>query len=470
MPSRRRFLRSTAAAAAGLAAGGAGFAFLKHRPKRNVVFVIADALRADRVGRLREIDGKPTTLTPYLDNLKAEGVSFDAAIAPSSWTPISMGSILYGVSPLEVRYVHEGIVTGGVEEGLQHALSAAGYCTASVNGNYVLDMPRFRSGFEHSIGFGANVKQRRIMKQHGGDIGRFTITAPKINRAVESLLGKLERSKSFFLYVHYMDTHEPYYSPLGFLRRLGWGGKRVQTGWMRNRHHEKSKEAWPGMPFEEGLKGLVDTYDASAMCADAAVERLLSALDMRDLLDDTLVVFSSDHGEEFVDGEVAGERSIGHAMNLSQVTLHTPLVLWSKGGRMPGGVSFPEPVSSARVIRDAISRHTGLSGGGEFAGALSGGGYPRQGILSALNFEGFNGASYIDGNSKVAVRFGKDGAPLYKRAWQLGLSEGLREIKVSERLEGKLMAALEGVDLEEFTAEGLDAAAREKLRVLGYLN
>lgn len=468
--TRRSLLKTSGAAAGALAAGAALAPLLRHTPRRNIILVVADAMRADALGRRREVDGRRQSLTPFVDSLAAAGVSFGRAVAPSSWTPVSMGGILYGAAPTAVFYEGKDLVTGESREGLQHELGRAGYYTAAVVANEVLDVPHIRSGFAHFKGYAEGADARYRHRMSGFPFEEVKIHAARVNTRVSRLMGKLSSSRSFFLYVHYMDTHEPYFAPKKLLESMGWKDKRIFTGRMRNSYHWGLDEVRKGLSFEEGMRGLMAGYDSAVMFTDRMLSRLFERLRSHGLLDDTMVIFTSDHGEEFIDGEIEAERTLGHARNLSQPTLHVPLVMWAPPSALPGGLVVPEPVSSAEAIREAVWWFAAGAKAAGFDDVLARLAPGRRGILSALDFNDYNGASWIEGDTKVVRRLGNEGETLYRRAFRVGGSDGTAQIPVSATLAANLDRAIKGMAGRRFDPGALDESILLRLRALGYLN
>ena len=468
--TRRSLLKTGGVAAGALAAGAALAPLVRHTPRRNIILVVADAMRADAVGGRREVDGRTQSLTPFVESLARSGVSFGGAVAPSSWTPVSMGGILYGAPAPTVFYEGEDLVTGQSGEGLQHELSGAGYYTAAVVANEVLDVPHIRSGFAHFKGYAEGAEARYMNRMSGFPFEEVKIHAARVNTRVSRLVGKLASSRSFFLYVHYMDTHEPYFAPKKLLESMGWKDKRIFTGRMRNSYHWGLDEVREGLSFEEGMRGLRAGYDSAVMFTDRMFSRLFERLRSHGLLDDTMVIFTSDHGEEFIDGEIEEERTLGHALNLSQPTLHVPLVMWAPPAALPGGLLVPESVSSAEAIRAAVRWFAADAKAAGFDGVLAHLAPGRRGILSALNFNGYNGASWIEGDTKVVMRLDDGGGTLYRRAFRVGGSAGAAHIPVPAALAAKLDRAIEDAGTRRFDPDALDESLRRRLKALGYLN
>jgi len=480
---------AVAAVAAGLGIFLAGFPRqFWHVPKRNVVLIVADAFRGDRIGYQRAQGGLRKSITPNLDRLASQGCLYERAMAPSSWTTISIASILYNAPPTKVGYGAKGFFVDSTNESITELLKKKGYYNAVISGNCVLDVPAVTKGFDYTF-----FSPGRARK--GVNARLYYRSSSELNKKAGLLRKQLRASKSFFLYVHYVDTHEPYFALTEVMQTLGGMfdseifttriNKAVQEGRQFLPHdlppsQEKTEDAEAGAAeparlgytLEEALTRLKDHYDASVYETDRSVAALLAMLDDSGLLDDTLVIFTSDHGEEFLDNAEDQRRWVGHNGNLSQPQIHSPLIVWQKkGGAFTGAGSVTPPVSSAAVINGLIR---GFSDGGNPADVVAETGRRWAPIVSALNFEGFNGFSYINGNVKIEGRFTDTGEFADVKAFNLAGAGGAVVTAAAAQLPAKLLldvhAALRGQNAPAFDQQNLTAGDQEKLRALGYLN
>ena len=320
--TRRSALKSALSAGVGGVAGALGLPLLGHRPSGNIIFIVCVALRADRIVYRRRAPGGARFIMPTLGRLAREGVSMEMAVAPSSWTPISMGAILFNTNPLNVSYGRGDFEVRNAQPGIAERLSAEGFYTACITANYLLDSPVIRRGFDDFTAM-----QRSDAEPGGRPLETSSLG---VNRAAFSLLPRMRRSRRFFLYLHYMETHEPYFCPDPVLREIGASfsppafTSRVRTAYMRKDTHLSRK-----IPMEEGIRQLITHYDAAALFLDTAIRRLLGKLEVEGLLDDSVVIVTSDHGEEFADNTET-QPTFGHNQNLSQMQIHSPLIFWPR--------------------------------------------------------------------------------------------------------------------------------------------
>ncbi len=253
---------------------------------KNVLLITLDTLRADYLGCY----GKKDIETPNLDGLAAEGVRFEHAVVQVPLTTPSHASILTGVYPPkhQIRDVggfilDEKIPTLAGVMG-RHGFQTAAFVAASVL-HHRYGLNRGFETYDDKMTSDPDVeKLPGVVAEVRGD----TVT----ERAVEWLRGR-DRSKGFFLWVHYYDPHFPYDPPHEFRTR-----------------YEK------------------DLYAGEVAFVDAQVGALLEALESERLTDSTLVVALADHGESLGDH---GEQT--HGVFLYDSTVRVPLLIAGPGVR-----------------------------------------------------------------------------------------------------------------------------------------
>jgi hypothetical protein len=258
------------------------------RARPNVIVYLVDTLRADAVGCYGQL--RPTS--PTLDGLAADSVVFTEATADSPWTRSSVASLFTGLSPL--RHGVNGRVDALSEDAVTIAelLRDAGYETAGfvTNGN-VAPVYGFAQGFDvFELLPGAIVP---------GPDGVVPEPLPGSDVLTDRALAWLERraaDKPFFLYLHAADPHSPYLPAPRFLEQVGADAAPTDVGslgMMRLLHLHR-------LPVDEALVHALRTrYDAEVAQNDYELGRLVRELRRRRLLDDSIVVFTADHGEEF---------------------------------------------------------------------------------------------------------------------------------------------------------------------------
>jgi len=310
------------------------------KERRSVLIVTVDTLRADHVGCY----GYPRPTTPNVDRLAAEGVRFEQVTTPRGKTQPSMVSMLTGLYPHEhgIRInfgllppVRLAIDPGGPLRPsastpvlLAEELSAAGLTTGAFVGNYVLDAERT------GLGRGFDTYDDEMTST---ELGRAEAPERKArdntDRAIRWL--KQNSDEPFFLWVHYIDPHGTYEPPAEYDTFEGAPLGRVPLGAMR-RESPVDEDGWRilvpphniVLDPETGKRQLelaryIDLYDGEIAYTDAELGRLLAVLDELGRTEDTLVIFTADHGESLGEHEVYFE----HGYYTYDVSVRIPLVL-----------------------------------------------------------------------------------------------------------------------------------------------
>lgn len=299
MPLSRRWTTALLLLAAGC--GGEPQAPTAAGARRfNVVLVSIDTLRADHLGCY----GYEKATSPTLDALCAESVVFTQAIAQAPSTLHSHASLLTSRIPHHHRASWAARTPLAAEAvTLAEVLSAAGYATAAFTGGGQMDRV-----FGLDQGFD-------LYQQPG---------TPRFAGTVREALPWLDEHarEPFFLFLHSYETHHPYEPEPKYLEAVGhdYDGplpdvisldllRRVNSG---------------DLALDEAdLAHVVATYDAEIRSMDDGLALLLERLRQLGALDRTLLVFTSDHGEEFGEHGTVG----WHSHTLYDELLHVPLVV-----------------------------------------------------------------------------------------------------------------------------------------------
>lgn len=278
----------------------------------NVVLVLADTLRRDRVGAY----GYAAPTTPFLDSVAAAGVVFDNAWSHAPQTLNSTASLLtsrtlpfmqYERRPAEEPGKPPQTVMRGISERwnvtLASAMHDAGYDTFAVFTN-----PHHH---EHS-GFQRGFARWTYLEPEEG----WAAFAPgnRVNEALRNLLGDRTDAPPFFAYVHYMDAHYPYDAPDEIVRLFATTeGQDMYTN---------GRPTPERMPTAKDVRFMSERYDAAVRHLDENVRGLFALLGALPSDRPTVVVFTSDHGEEFME-----HGGLGHGHSAHPELLRVPLIL-----------------------------------------------------------------------------------------------------------------------------------------------
>ncbi len=279
---------------------------LPERP--HVLLIVVDTLRADRLSQY----GYALPTGAPLRAFASRATRFTEAYAPAPWTLPSTAALMTGISPVRQRTA--GRVGGTLapeRDTLAEALRRGGWRTLGLSANVVVSSKTgFDQGFDEFLDFEG-------LNMHYVDASKLVVAASGwIRQHVDAPL---------FVYLQPMNVHGPYKVPAehradllgrpprpGFLYK-GWVMKGLQAGW---------KEAMADELSPEYRASLGEQYDTAIRYTALQVSKLLEALQEQGLYDDTLVVLTSDHGEELLD-----HGSVGHGQSLHQELVRIPLLI-----------------------------------------------------------------------------------------------------------------------------------------------
>ena len=319
----------------------------------NVLLLVWDTARASSLSLYGY--GRPTT--PRLDSLARTGVTFDRAISTASYTLPSHASIFTGKWADELNANWQAPLDGEIT--LAQVLSNAGYRTGgfSANRHYVNRAWGLARGFahfdEHRLGFQnvarsgsllrAVVNSETFRRLLSFDNQLARVSADDNARALVSWLRRGDQSRPYFAFVNFMEAHAPYLPREPFATKfLG-----ARTPEERKVLHRQARGNLDEMSVEVGL-GLKDAYDASIASLDDAVGRLLETMKRDGQLENTLIIVTADHGEEF------GEHKLfGHGNSLYYQSIHVPLVVVMPG-RVPSGKRVDQVVSTREIASTVL--------------------------------------------------------------------------------------------------------------------
>ncbi|MFN0180852.1 MAG: sulfatase-like hydrolase/transferase [Gemmatimonadales bacterium] len=299
----------------------------------NVLLVVWDTVRRPSLS----LYGHDRPTSPQLTKRAAGGVVFEAAYSTAPWTLPSHASMFTGLHMQDLSTTW----TAPLDRSrvvVAEIFSRAGYRTAGITANLMATHrpTGLARGFQH-------YEDSRIGRRPREYIGQLSLSqrlrrhqpfqrwstfqgtwkdAEEISRSFLRWLAQSPPDRPFFAFLNYFDAHQPYRSPPEFRARF------------------------------QG-RGVQDRYDAGIAYVDAELDRLLTELERQGLLANTIVVVTSDHGEEF--GEHGFE---GHGESLHAQVLSVPLVVIAPG-RVPAGIRLPQ-VTSTRHVGPTLVALAGL--------------------------------------------------------------------------------------------------------------
>lgn len=297
----------------------------------NVLFVVVDALRADRLG-CYGYDLRVPPVSPNLDAMTADGVVFESTTtqAPFTWT--SFGSFLTGKYPRNhglMKMVPNQKLNLANNRTLARALADEGYVTGAFltgtlsNESGLLD--GFDTYFEAIVGHEPVTRASRwsVVRSDMVLLTIYNKLRQALDRALVNTVAmdwiREHADRPFFALVHYYTTHTPYDPPREYVEEYDPGYDGIYSPFTQSmgyavKHH--------GYEFtDRDLQHVEALYDAGVREADDMFGDLLALLSELGILDDTIVIFTSDHGEELY------EHGVFEHDWMYDTNLHVPLVV-----------------------------------------------------------------------------------------------------------------------------------------------
>jgi arylsulfatase A-like enzyme len=294
---------------------------------QHVLLLAVDTLRPD----LLSFYGGNAVETPAMNRLAGDSVVFTDAVATAPWTLPTMASIMTGVSPFVHGADNAHDKLPATFDTLAERLQEKGYATGAIGYNpNLLESSQFTQGFqsyeffpnatfaEHSLG--ASILALVFPDYWKGHATTTELTTSAIDWY------RQHQEASSFLWLHYFDPHTPYsppprYQPEG----------QAPVGLDSNFDGPDIRQALLGYTgrTEEERRWIKDLYLGEVRYVDDEIERLLTELDNLGLYDDMLIVFVSDHGEEFWD-----HRLLEHGRTLYREMLNVVLAV-----KLPGATA-----------------------------------------------------------------------------------------------------------------------------------
>ena len=265
----------------------------------NVILISIDTLGANHLS----LYDPALSTTPFLESIAKESFVFDNAYSQAPWTLPSHVSMLTGRYPWDLNIWLPSDVVLKDTLTLAEMLKEYGYETAAFsNGAFVRPGWGLDQGFDEFYG--------SVAEKDWEDV-------PKIFNESLAWLQKRSDPEPFFLLIRPFETHDPYIENGESIEIQEIAGENLRDGGPRASETDRYREL----------------YRAEVTKTDAALKDFFEKLDSEGILDNTIVIITSDHGEEFGEHGTAGF----HAVTLYQELLHVPLIIWTpseKDGRI----------------------------------------------------------------------------------------------------------------------------------------
>ena len=258
----------------------------KDETRANVILIVVDTLRADHLGSY----GHDPSVSPNLDGFADRATVYETT---RSQAPHTIPSVLQLMSS---RY-RQGKTLSPDTPTLAEMLKSDGYRTAAIVENANFEFTREASGLPRGFDeFFRNglLDKEHVFQQHW----KSPTPADVITAEARRWLSKNAGQEPFFLWLHYFDPHDPYLPPFSAdMETLSWEAESELTGDIRSTELFPRSGVEPGPADEADRRHLARLYEAEVRYLDQSLGELFSYLEEMQLFDDSMIVFTSDHGE-----------------------------------------------------------------------------------------------------------------------------------------------------------------------------
>ena len=294
------------------------------RRKPNIVWIVMDTARQDRFSCY----GYPRETTPNIDRIASEGTLFRRAIASSPWTVPTHGSMFTGVYPSLHSAIGYTPHLDGAYPLIAEILREAGYETTGYSNN-----PFVSGTFGFTWGFESFQEPRVILQQNNQNTGDKG--AGYTNNLIRDWLRGRRDERPFFLFINYLEPHQPLTElHENYLRAFTnepdlsatieqLTAENVLTYSFVN----AGRVTW-NMRHVELLNAF---YDANMRYLDMRVGELVDMIREQGILDETLLIITSDHGENLFDHNL-----VDHMFCVYDTLINMPLIIRLPGAFQPG--------------------------------------------------------------------------------------------------------------------------------------
>ncbi len=406
---------------------------------RNLVLVVADTLTSRHLASY----GYSRDTAPYLTQLAGEGVQFQGYSA-SSWTRSSMATLLTGLYPQRHNTVDRNDALPPDVPFLPDLLQKAGFQTAAfINNPNIGRAFGFERGYSHFLAYGGAAPRAR-----------------RLRADVAQLLPDLH--SRFFLYVHLLDPHEPY-SP-----HRAWDDD-PPTAAEYVSPQKIMEGSTPSTP--ENVARMRNQYDGEIHEMDQAIQGMVEDLDRFGLLEETLVVVTADHGEEFTE-----HNGLTHGNTLYGEVLEVPFLLGNlKPPMRPRKSAEPfDQVDFLPTVLDALNLppETVSDGASHWPAISAGEPLEARDLFSHLDLDGKRFlAVQSEGLKLILTPSGSNGQLFDLRRDPKELAPLPVASSEGNRLQQRLRKANRSLGARRFrsAASHTDEETLNQLRALGYI-
>lgn len=325
----------------------------------DVILISLDTVRADRLS----LYGHEAPTSPFLESLATDAVIFDTAISPAPWTLPSHVSILSGQYPDRHGVHGSQSQISGDTPWLPEEFRDAGYRTmAFTGGGYVSPDFGFSRGFERYCTVDPAFPPAAWAETSAGKNYRNAAQKSELSR--QELLALLTESPQspLFLFVHTYAAHNNP-APPADLVAVGGSQEELQSLLRETTPAKLNQKATSldQQSFAHSLRQARIQYDASLRVADRLVSDVVLALKESGRLSNSIVIVTSDHGEELFE-----HGAFGHGQSVYEEQIHVPLLILLPGADPARIENVVSTVDLAPTLRNLCNLDAGKNDPGNF--------------------------------------------------------------------------------------------------------
>ena len=393
-------------------------------PKQlNVLIYMIDTLRADHAS----LYGYARDTTPFLKKLGATGLVFENCQVQATWTKPSTASLLTSLYSFSHGIVNDYDTIPKGAATMAGQLRAAGYVTAGIVANpFAGRVSGLQRGFDYLDEWAVIQRYRKDAEDRGTD-------SAAVNKIVFPWLEQ-HREEPFFLYVHTTDPHAPYRPPAGFEEKFANPAETAEFNRTYKRLVDKKEYGGGAVVNRAGclrngvnphrfIHQAIDRYDGEILHNDWSLEQLVEKLKQLGVLDNTLIVVVSDHGEEFWEhGWTA------HGQSLYQELAHGVLLMWNRK-LIPAARRVAEPVQLIDVMPTVLDllnlKIPDMVQGQSLAPFVKGQPFQRRGPVMTSRYASPHAKGFVPEN-------GTDTVALLDNNWKLIYRDKAKEVGMNK--------------------------------------
>lgn len=302
-----------------------GYQKLQTSDGPNVILISIDTLRADHLGAY----GYDRNTSPNIDRLAQEGVLFENAFSQAPWTLPAMTSIHTSLYPSQHGVIDYDTKIDNKYITIAEFLKNSYYKTIGV-----ISMPFVDSKYGFSQGFGI-FNEKHISGLN--DISSDLITAEAINYLDQN------KNNKFFLWVHYFDPHGSYidHNDINYVS--------AYKGNLPKKVDPSILNFAPNYFDKDDLEYIKDLYDEEIAFTDKNIGDLIAKVNKLGLEENTIIIITSDHGEEFME-----RGGFGHRKLLYNELIKVPLIIYNPIDKNLNGIRKKNNVETRSIAKTIV--------------------------------------------------------------------------------------------------------------------